>query len=160
MIVDLLLVIAAVSATEAAFVQEVICAETRFSRAAEAKDPDAFIAWVDPDARFISGRVSRGRDEVRDAWSAILSPEGPTMRWRPAVVEVAADGQLAISRGPYRAMSVDEDGELVESWGHFISTWRRNDEGRWQVLFDTGGDAGMTPSEEDVNILQSDPECT
>ena len=149
-----------VALTSAATVQqEVICAETGFSRAAEAKDRDAFLDFVDPDARFITGRIARGREEVAAAWSGALSPGGPTMRWRPAVVEVSSDGMLAISRGPYRSTYVNEDGEMVESWGHFISTWRKNAAGRWQVLFDTGGDAGMSPSAEDIAILEGEPEC-
>ena len=92
-----------------------------FSRAAEAKDKVAFLSFVDPDARFISSRVTRGRAEIGDAWSAVLTEGGPTMRWRPAFVEVAADGKIAISRGPYRSTRIDENGETHYSWGHFIS---------------------------------------
>ena len=159
MLSRLLLVFAALTAAETDLQREVICAETGFSRAAEAKDREAFLGFVDADARFITGRVSRGREEVGEAWSAVLSPGGPTMRWRPATVEVTTDGNLAISRGPYRSRHTGENGELLESWGHFISTWRRNDEGRWQVVFDTGGDAGMTPSAQDIAVLEGEPEC-
>jgi ketosteroid isomerase-like protein len=81
------------------------------------------------------------------------------MRWRPAVVEVTSDGKLALSRGPYRSTRIDEDGNVQESWGHFISTWRRNAAGNWQVVFDSGGDAGMTPTEAEIAILESEPDC-
>jgi hypothetical protein len=47
----------------------------------------------------------------------------------------------------------------VENWGTFISTWRRNADGRWQVLFDTGGETGMTPSADDIAVLNQEPEC-
>ncbi len=139
--------------------QEVVCAETGFSRAAEAKDKQMFLSFVDTDARFVTNRVARGREGVGDAWSAALSPDGPTIRWRPAVVEVTSDGNLAISRGPYRSTRTGDNGETVESWGHFISTWRRNAEGRWQVVFDSGGDAGMTPTDDEIGVLESEPDC-
>lgn len=159
MITKMLVILAVVGTPAESIRQEVICAETGFSRAAEARDREAFLSFVDPDARFVTEGVARGREEIGKAWSTVLSPDGPFMRWRPAVVEVTQDGNLAISRGPWRSTSVDEAGNVVETWGHFISTWRRNEEGRWQVLFDTGGDVGMTPSEAEIVLLEGEPEC-
>ena len=159
MIADFLLVMAAVSATDASAVQEVICAETAFSRAAERRDKALFLSFVDPDARFVSSRISRGRAEVGEAWAIFFEPGGPQMRWRPSVVALSSDGSLAISRGPYRSVTLDADGDRIESWGTFISTWRRSSDGSWQVLFDTGADAGMTPTEDDRSTLENEPEC-
>jgi ketosteroid isomerase-like protein len=159
MVIKMLVVLAAVGIGDENIRQEVICAETAFSRAAEAKDATKFLSFVDPDARFITGRVSRGREEIGQAWSGALAPDGPKMRWRPEFVEVTSDGNLAISRGPFRVTTTAQDGSVSESWGHFISTWRRNEFGEWQVLFDSGGDAGMTPTEEEVAILEAEPDC-
>ncbi len=139
--------------------QEVICAETGFSRAAENRDLERFLEFVDPDARFANAAVSRGIDEIAASWAAVFDQEGPAMRWRPAVTEVSADGRLALSRGPYRSVRMGTDGERIESWGHFISTWRKNAEGKWLVLFDSGGDNGMTPTEAEVTLLESEPDC-
>jgi ketosteroid isomerase-like protein len=81
------------------------------------------------------------------------------IRWRPSITEISQDGQLALSRGPYRVTATEDDGTHRESWGHFISTWRRNENGEWLVLFDSGGDSGMTPSDEEIAILLAEPEC-
>jgi ketosteroid isomerase-like protein len=158
MISELFLVSAALVAAPE-ITNEVVCAETSFSRAAERKDRQAFIEFVDPDARFIADRIARGREEIAAAWSFAFREDGTDMRWRPATVEVSSDGMLAISRGPYRATSRLDDGTVVENWGTFISTWRRNADGRWQVLFDTGGETGMTPSADDIAVLNQEPEC-
>ncbi len=158
MLIEILLS-AAAAVTADDLRNEVICAEVGFSRAAEARDREAFLSYVDPDARFITGSVARGRAGVGEAWAAVFASDGPRMRWRPAVVEVSADGRLAISRGPYRSIRVDADGQTIETWGTYISTWRRADDGRWQVLFDTGGDVGKTPSERDIEILSGEPDC-
>jgi ketosteroid isomerase-like protein len=139
--------------------QEVICAETGFSRAAENRDLERFLEFVDPDARFASAAVARGKDEIAAAWATVFDKEGPAMRWRPAVTEVSADGRLALSRGPYRSVRKGGDGEQVEFWGHFISTWRKTADGEWLVLFDSGGDSGMTPTEAEVALLESEPDC-
>lgn len=159
MLYKMLVVLTTVAMTDPTLRQEVVCAETGFSRAAEAWDRAAFLGFIDPDARFVTGEIARGHEEIAEAWRAFLSPDGPAIRWRPAVVEVSADGRLAISRGPYRTVSVDDNGHRSETWGHFISTWRRGEDGSWHVLFDSGGDAGMTPSAEEVAILEGEPNC-
>ena len=137
--------------------ETVRCSEIAFSNAAENRDKAAFKAMIDPDARFVTNRVRRGPEEIGEGWSGFLEPGGATIRWRPAVVEVTQDGSLALSRGPYRAIRVDESG-TQESWGHFISTWRRKGD-RWYVLFDTGGDQGMTPTEEERTLLDAPHGC-
>jgi ketosteroid isomerase-like protein len=155
----MLLVAAAVGMNDAALVQQVICAETGFSLAAEARDRQAFLGFIDPDARFLAGSVARGHDEIAAAWAAFLSPSGPSIRWRPATVEVSADGLLAISRGPYRTVATDAAGNREERWGHFTSTWRRHEGGDWRVMFDAGGDAGMAPTVEERQVLEGEPAC-
>ena len=139
--------------------REVICAETGFSRAAEQRDLERFLEFVDPDARFANVAVSRGKDEIATSWAPVFDRDGPAMRWRPAVTEVSADGRLALSRGPYRSVRKGADGERIESWGHFISTWRKTADGDWLVLFDSGGDNGMTPTAAEVVLLESEPDC-
>jgi ketosteroid isomerase-like protein len=139
--------------------REVLCAETAFSRAAEARDLSAFLALVDPDARFASNTVARGKEQIAEVWAGFFAADGPVIRWRPSVTEVSADGKLALSRGPFRITGSASDGNPGETWGHFISTWRKTAAGDWRVLFDSGGDAGMTPSEADVEVLASEPDC-
>jgi ketosteroid isomerase-like protein len=159
LITGILLAFAALSAAETRATQEVICAETAFSRAAEYRDKALFLSFVDPDARFVSGQVARGRAEVGETWAIFFETDGPQIRWRPRVVAVSSDGRLALSRGPYRTVSTDVNGERIESWGTFISTWRLGADGKWKVLFDTGANVGMTPGDDDRSVLDGEPEC-
>lgn len=159
MFASLVFVLTTLSAAELASRDAVICAETGFSRAAEARDLDAFLSFVDPGARFVANDIVRGHEAIAEMWSGTFKPDGTQMRWRPNKVAVTADGKLAISRGPFRSIRTDDEGKVIESWGNYISTWRLNDDGEWKVVFDTGGDYGMTPSENDRKVLASEPDC-
>ena len=116
------------------------------------------ISWI-PRYVLSPGRISRGPEEVAEGWANFFKPDGPLIRWRPMIVELVASGTLAISRGPYRLTRLNEDGEAVHTWGTFNSTWRLDQQGEWHVLFDAGGDHGMTPTEEEIAILEGDPDC-
>jgi ketosteroid isomerase-like protein len=134
----------------------VTCAEIDFALSLEQGDQAAFAEHIHPDARFIGEDVSRGREAVVDAWSVFFSVGGPRLTWRPMIVEVLEGGDLALSRGPYRLQAVAEDGSPVEQWGTFNSTWQRQADGRWQVVFDAGSPAA-SPFPEEVRQLILEP---
>ena len=70
------------------------------------------------------------------------------LQWYPDAVHVAADGRVALSRGPYWMQLTGEDGEVRRLAGRFISTWLRGEDGTWHVAFDGGG--GNVPKPVDA----------
>ncbi len=149
------------AAASADLASDVRCREIAFSKSAEARNAEAFASFIDQDARFVGTKVSRGVDEVLAAWEPFLTGDGPAIRWRPEFVEVLKDGSLAFSRGPYRIVVVDEDGNASEHWGTFNSVWRLGDDGTWRVVIDAGSRANETPTVEQLDLLEAeDDQCS
>lgn len=140
-------------------IDEVRCSEIGFSRAAETQDMNAFRSFIDADARFVGSAVLRGVDNIAEAWSVFFGENSPSIMWRPQIVEVLENGTLALSRGPYRVRSRDEDGNLLEEWGTFNSIWRLHDDGRWRVVFDAGSPAASPPDEATQAVLAAEDDC-
>ena len=138
---------------------EVRCREIGFSLSVERRDMNAFRSYLDPDARFISALTLRGINEISDAWQVFFEDDGPQITWRPQFVEVLDDGKLALSRGPYRVVGTDEDGNLQERWGTFNSVWRLHDDGQWRVVFDAGSPAVAEPDEATRALLDAPVAC-
>jgi len=139
---------------------DVRCREIGFSKAAEQQDADAFVTFIDKDARFVGGAgVMRGPLEIAAAWSVFFDDGGPTIKWRPQFVEVLADGNLALTRGPYRMIDKDDDGNEVERWGTFNSVWRKHADGTWRVVFDAGSPGAGAPGAETRAILDAEDDC-
>ncbi len=139
---------------------DVRCREIAFSQAAEARDADAFRSFIDADARFVASDVRRGVDEITAAWAPFFAADGPAIRWRPSVVEVLENGRLALSRGPYRVIAKNAEGETAEYWGTFNSVWRLNDDGIWRVVFDAGSPAESPPDETTQALLDAEDDCS
>ena len=138
---------------------DVRCREIGFSQSAENRDLQAFRSFIDADARFVSSQVVRGVDAVAEAWAVFFTDPGPTIKWRPMVIEVLENNTLALSRGPYRVVSKDADGNMVESWGTFNSVWRVNEDGQWRVVLDAGNPAASAPDDETRALLEADDDC-
>jgi len=134
-------------------VDNVRCQEIRFSQSVETQNAELFASFIDADARFVGGVVSRGPEAVAAAWSIFFTEDGPKIKWRPQIVEVLEDGTLALSRGPYKMTVTDEAGTVSERWGTFNSIWRLQDDGSWRVVFDASSPAAEAPPKEVQDLL-------
>jgi ketosteroid isomerase-like protein len=138
---------------------DVRCREIAFSLSVEKRDVAAFSSFIDVDARFVGGSISRGPVEVTAAWSVFFADDGPEIKWRPQYIEVLEDGKLALSRGPYRMITRDPEGKATEHWGTFNSVWRTQTDGTWKIVFDAGSESAEAPSEDVQALLDQDVDC-
>jgi ketosteroid isomerase-like protein len=138
---------------------DVRCREISFSQSVENGDLAAFESFLDADARFVGASINRGPTDIAAAWSVFFSEDGPKIMWRPQFIEVLEDGNLALSRGPFRMTTEDADGIVSEFWGTFNSVWRKQTDDSWKVVFDAGSDAAEPPAEEVQALLEGDDDC-
>ena len=114
-------------------VEEVRQAEIAFARAFAERDQERFFALVADDATFLSGAATlRGKAEVRRVWSGFFRDPQAPFSWGPERVVVSGDGKLGLSFGPI----YDARGRQA---GFYNSTWRREADGSWKVVFDGPG---------------------
>lgn len=127
-------------------VEQVRNAELAFAKAFADRDKDAFFALVADDATFLSGTTtSIGKEKVIESWTRYLdSPEAP-FSWAPERVSVSADGTLGLSTGPV----YDARGRHA---GSYISTWRKDGQGNWKIVFDSSGPSPAPMPEHALKI--------
>ena len=113
--------------------------ERSFATSVENHDAAAFAEHVDPKAAFNAGtRVPvHGRAAVVADWKQIVEGKQIKLHWSPAIVTIGGDGNLAISRGPAWIEDLRPGAKQRYRIGEFISTWNKNRDGKWRVLFDS-----------------------
>lgn len=121
--------------------------ERSFAATVAAHDAIAFAEHVHAQAAFDAGSAQpiHGRAAVVAAWKDIIAGTSIKLRWSPGVVTLGGDGSLAISRGPAWIEDSRPGATSRHRVGEFISTWIRDRDGQWRVLFD-GGAAPMRPA--------------
>jgi len=109
--------------------------ENAFAQTMAQRDLAAFGSFIADEAVFFGqDSVMRGKTAVIAGWKRLYEAEKAPFSWKSANVEVLDSGKLAHSSGPV----FDPQGKQV---GTFNSIWRRDAQGRWQVVFDKGCDA-------------------
>jgi ketosteroid isomerase-like protein len=112
---------------------EVFAAERAFARSMADRDFAAFGRYVAEDTVFFAGTTAlRGRAAVLAAWQRFFDGPRAPFSWDPDQVEVLESGELALSTGLVK----DPEGVVT---ARFNSSWQRQLDGRWLVIFDKGG---------------------
>lgn len=114
-----------------ALTREVAATETAFAQSMADRDFGAFAALIADDAIFVNGRKPiRGKAAILADWEKYF--DGPVpFSWKPETVVVLDDGSLAQTKGPV----FDPAGNHILE---FRSTWRREPDGSWKIIFDDG----------------------
>jgi ketosteroid isomerase-like protein len=112
--------------------QEVRARETAFAKSMADRDLAAFASFISPEAVFVgAGGTTRGPKDIAAAWKRFFDGPDAPFSWKPEAVEVLASGNLALSSGPV----FDPKGQRI---GTYNSTWRRDADNVWRIIFDNG----------------------
>jgi ketosteroid isomerase-like protein len=115
-------------------------ADEAFCQAVTDRRLDRFLAFVADDATFSGGTPQqlRGRDAVARAWAPYFAEGGPTLVWKPLSAKVLVGGDLGYTLGAYTRHAIGADGKPVTGRGNYLTVWKKQADGSWKVVFDTG----------------------
>lgn len=117
--------------------EAVRAADLELAERVAARNVEGFKALIAADAVFLGARVARGPDQVAADWARYFDPEsGQTLEWAPVEVTVAGSAELAFSIGNYVYRQRIAEGEPRVASGEYLTVWRKNELGRWQVVAD------------------------
>ena len=112
--------------------------------AAAVKDPDAFMAFLAPNATIYHAGAPAvtGAGPIRAAFDEMMSTPGMTFTWKASRADVSPSGDMGYTVGAYE---VGAPGMPPEK-GKFVTIWKKID-GQWKVMEDIGNsDAGPPAS--------------
>jgi ketosteroid isomerase-like protein len=97
--------------------------------------PAAFAAAMAPDGiTFAGSELVVGPRAERD----FLESQRTSLIWHPVYVGAAASGDLGFTVGVYVATGRGSTGAAVQTFGKYLTVWRRDEKGTWKVAADGG----------------------
>jgi ketosteroid isomerase-like protein len=61
-----------------------------------------------------------------------------TVTWEPYFVEMSASADLAYTLGKSQSTITSPSGKKTVSYGHYVTIWKKQEDGSWKLVFDTG----------------------
>jgi ketosteroid isomerase-like protein len=115
--------------------QSLISAERAFSKMAKEKNTrDAFLAFLADDA--VTSAPGNG-PRIGKKYLEEQQPNDSWLYWEPAYTDIAASGDFGFNTGPWEYRQTRKDEKPV-AFGHFVSIWKKDDQGEWKVAVDIG----------------------
>ena len=107
-------------------------------KAAQTKNPDAWVAFYSDDAAVLppNDNLATTKDAIRKSVSDLLSLPALQISWQPAKVEVAKSGDLAYLYGAYE-LSWTEAGKPASDRGKNVEVWKKQSDATWKCVADT-----------------------
>lgn len=132
-------------------VEELLAAERAFSaRSASIGFASAMAEVLADDAVVLQDGSPPivGKDAVLASRLAGQPPPEAKARliWEPLSAEVSALRDLGYTYGLYTFSYIGKDGKPAESRGTYATVWRRDVDGRWKVVLDTGTEGLFPPA--------------
>jgi len=129
--------------------------ELSFSKTVANHDEKAFAEHVHEGAVFNAGTRApiRGRDAVVKDWRPIIEGKAYALHWHPGNVAIGGDPDIALSSGPVWTEDFDPKAEHRWTISRYTSTWKRDKDGRWRVLFDGSAAPPRPATPEEVAKL-------
>ncbi len=58
--------------------------------------------------------------------------------WEPYFVEMSASADLGYTLGKFMSKVTSASGKETVSYGHYVTIWKKQQDGDWKVVFDSG----------------------
>ena len=118
---------------------EVLKADEEFSRVTNERGIEGFASFIAEDFQTIRPNSPIiGKKEIVASWSDMMKIDKTTPTWKPLLAVVSASGDLGYTVGTAEFHKTDDPARPVTGRGKYVTVWRKQRNGLWRVVLDTG----------------------
>ena len=102
------------------------------------KPLDTFFASFADDGRVLAPAtpIAVGWEASRAVFAELEAVPGYSLAWSPTTADVGRGADLGYTIGTYHMQLPDDDGNVVEIDGKYLSVWKRQPDGSWKIAVD------------------------
>jgi len=117
--------------------KEMVETEQAFSKTAEVKNTrDAFMEFIADDGLLFRPTAVNGKKWMNEH-PVPPSDKHPLLAWQPVFAQMAIAGDLGFTTGPWE-FKADSKDATPAGYGHFVTLWKKQPDGRWRFVVDLG----------------------
>jgi ketosteroid isomerase-like protein len=129
----------AASAAAATPEDQIMQADRDFNKATQERRAEGWLSYISLDEAAIPDPPTAGKQAIIDRYQKQFANTDFKLTWDPIKAEVFPGGNVGYTTGKYVARFKSKDGKNMESTGRYITVWRKQEDGSWKIVTDTGG---------------------
>lgn len=114
-------------------------ADRDFNDAVAQRRLDTWAEYFAPNGSQMSegGKLVTGDSAIRAHMAPAFGDSAFRLEWEPLRAEISRGGKLGTTWGRWTAHGV-RDGRAEITTGNYVTIWRKQADGSWKIVFDTG----------------------
>ena len=118
--------------------------DREFDTATSEKGIDGWVAYFAPNGSMLgdTSKPTTGADEIRKAMEPAFQDSSFSLRWHPVKAEMMMPGILGYTVGRWERVRKNKEGKMMKSTGTYTSVWKKQPDGSWKIVLDTGNPDG------------------
>jgi len=113
-----------------------------FNAAPLATRADQWMSYFAENATVPAAKPLAGKQALTEHYKQVFADADLKLSWEPTKGEVFAGGKMGFTVGKYSARYKEKDGKAMEQTGTYITVWKKQEDGSWKIVADTGSDDG------------------
>jgi ketosteroid isomerase-like protein len=113
-----------------------------FNEASQEKRVDRWVAYFAENGVVPATPPVAGKPALSEHYRKVFSNPDLRLSWDPIKAEVFPGGKMGYTVGKYLARFKDKNGNAMEETGRYITIWKKQEDGSWKIVADTGSDDG------------------
>jgi ketosteroid isomerase-like protein len=117
---------------------KLIQADSEFAKQTAVHRLDGWMSVFTNNSVLFSENPVLGTDAIRAAYQKLFNDPDFRLDWQPMKAEVFPSGNMGYTVGRYQGVFKNARGEIVRQSGTYLTVWRKDKDGSWQVAADGG----------------------
>lgn len=111
-----------------------------FDKATAEKGVDGWVAYFAPNGSMLSdtNKPTTGPSAIRTAMEPVFKDSTFSLRWHPTKAEIMIPGVIGYTVGRWERIRKDKEGKWMKSSGTYSTTWKKQPDGSWKIVLDSG----------------------
>ena len=111
-----------------------------FDIATAAKGVNGWVAYFAPNGSMLgdTSNPTTGLAAIRAQMEPVFKDSTLTLRWHPTKGEMMIPGVIGYTVGRWERVWKNKEGKWIKSTGSYSTTWRKQPDGSWKVVLDSG----------------------
>ena len=111
-----------------------------FDKATAEKGVEGWVAYFAPNSSMLgdTNKPTTGPSAIRAEMGPVFKDTTFTLRWYPTKAEVMIPGVIGYTVGRWERVWKNKEGKWIKSIGSYSTTWKKQPDGSWKIVLDSG----------------------
>ena len=111
-----------------------------FDKATAEKGVNGWVAYFAPNGSMLgdTSKPTTGLAEIRAQMDPVFKDSTLTLRWHPTKGEMMIPGVIGYTVGRWERVWKNKKGKWIKSIGSYSTTWKKQPDGSWKIVLDSG----------------------